>query len=397
MAKIALILGSGFSFDAGLPLAKDINKYFIRDNSKNILKFSSGEFMWTDFASETYKHNGRLGFDHLSYGILLNESVAMFIEDKSVFINYEEFYQYIIDNLKSELFIDKLKKRALIEFNKKFPKIKEYNNHIFYTSAITKFQRSEFISLINHLIGDLLYVRIDRNKLANSYATIINYLQEFDSIDIVTLNHDLLMEELIRDYLKKEYSNGFSTNQDILKSSEGKSLNTFMGDFSNKINIFKVHGSIDVYSYVVAEEKGSIVTPTDEVIFFQTHDYDEKQKPIRHDPETGEIVQRFHWAIDPQFITGINKIELLKKPGLYQNLYNESEMRLKDCETLLIIGYSFGDEHINELIERTINESKSLEKIININPSPKFPFETGEIEYLHIESIQELKSLTGNA
>jgi hypothetical protein len=49
MTKLAVILGSGFSKPAGLPLAREINDYFLRDNAERILKFSSGEFMWDDF------------------------------------------------------------------------------------------------------------------------------------------------------------------------------------------------------------------------------------------------------------------------------------------------------------------------------------------------------------
>ena len=44
MAELAVILGSGFSKPAGLPLAKEITNFFLRNNKKQILHFSSDEF-----------------------------------------------------------------------------------------------------------------------------------------------------------------------------------------------------------------------------------------------------------------------------------------------------------------------------------------------------------------
>ncbi|GAH69537.1 unnamed protein product [marine sediment metagenome] len=163
---------------------------------------------------------------------------------------------------------------------------------------------------------------------------------------------------------------------DLLSNSgDGKPLNLFQGSFSDTINIIKLHGSIDTYRYSVAIEKGSIVNPTGEYLYFKTLDYDEKQMPIRYDPETGEVVQRFHWDIDPQFITGTRKEEIITQPGMYKILFEECEKRIMNCKAILIIGYSFGDKHVNEIIQKTINNSKKLTKIININPSKALPIE----------------------
>jgi NAD-dependent SIR2 family protein deacetylase len=55
--KTLLVLtGAGFSKPAGLPIAKEIDDFFTRDNRNNILSFSSGEKMWVDFASERWQN-----------------------------------------------------------------------------------------------------------------------------------------------------------------------------------------------------------------------------------------------------------------------------------------------------------------------------------------------------
>jgi hypothetical protein len=393
MADLAVVLGSGFSKPAGLPLANEINIYFERDNAEKILKFSSGEFMWIDFANDTYKHNGMLGYDHLAYGILLNEFVNQYMNENKEFINYEDFYQYVIDNLNNEEVLETIKKKSLISFDAHFPHIKEgqfYNN---YTYAINHFQSREFKSIINHLIGDLLYVRNPIEEVKLLYTEFIHFCKKYDTIDFITLNHDLLLERLLKDLLSQEYSDGFTKDQKILKSLKGESLNLFQSIFSKNINLIKLHGSIDTYRFIVANQDGSRLTPTGESLFFKTNDFNEKQSAERYDPDTGEKVQTFHWDIDPQFITGTRKKEILDSPGMYKSLYEESEDRIWKCKTLLIVGYSFGDEHVNDTIELAILASPDLERIIVVNPSKGIPFDVSDVESHHLKSINELNTI----
>jgi len=393
MADLTVILGAGFSKPAGLPLANEISNFFTRDNAETILNFSSGEFMWIDFANDTYKHNGRIGYDHLAYGILLNEFVKQHIAENDGFGNYEDFYQYVIDNLYNEEVLDAIKSKSIISFDEHFPHIKDGQFYKNYTHAISHFQQRDFKSMVTHLIGDLLFVRNPIEEVKLLYKEFIDFCKKYDTIDFITLNHDLLLERLIKDLLKQEYSDGFTKDQKILKSLGGESLNLFQSLFSKNINLIKLHGSIDTYRFIVAKQEGSILTPTGESLFFKTHDFYEKQSAERYDPETGEKVQTFHWDIDPQFITGTRKKEILAMPGMYKSLYEESENRILNCKTLLIIGYSFGDEHVNEAIELAIIFSDQIEKIIVVNPSKKIPFDVSAFENHHLNAINELSSL----
>lgn len=392
MSEIAFILGSGFSKPAGLSLAKEINDYFLRDNAEKVLNFSSGEFMWDDFANETYKHNGRNGYDHLAYGILLNEFVNLYKLRTEGFLNYEDFYQFVIDNVSDDGIIGKLKENSFTSFKKHFPHINENAYYKNYTNAIEHFQASEFRSMINHLIGDLLFVRKPKDTIRELYDWITDFFSKYNSVDIITLNHDLLMEYLLTNVISKSYSDGFTKNQQILKSFEGESLNLFQNDFSDPINLIKLHGSIDTYRYAIANEKGSIVNPTGEYLYFKTHDYDEKQKPIRHNPDNGEIVQRFHWDIDPYFITGTRKKEIISKPGIFKSLFMQFRIRLMKCRSLLIIGYSFNDDHVNEVIKQALLRSRDLVIVINVNPAKNFPYKIKNALLFEFTSATELNN-----
>jgi hypothetical protein len=167
----------------------------------------------------------------------------------------------------------------------------------------------------------------------------------------------------------------------------------FTGVFKHKISILKLHGSIDTYKYEIAEEKGSFANLSGVFLYFKTNDFYDKQRPYRYDPETGKKVQSFHWSIDPNYITGTKKQEIISQPGMYKTLYEESEKRLMDCKTILIIGYSFGDAHVNKLIQKAIDASKALKTLVNVNPTNNFNFITKGIKVHHLTDIQELVSI----
>ena len=75
MSNLVVILGAGFSFPAGLPLANDIKKRFNRVQKEKLLLASSSEWMWIDDKDDASVNNGSLGFDHLAYSYILNEIV----------------------------------------------------------------------------------------------------------------------------------------------------------------------------------------------------------------------------------------------------------------------------------------------------------------------------------
>lgn len=390
--RIFILLGAGFSKPAGLPLAKEIEGYFTRNNRDNILKFGSGETKWYDFANETYRHNGKLGFDHLGYGYILNALVEAFIKKNGGFSNYEDFYQFLIDGYKQKGFIEQILKDAERVCLTEKPELKTNPNAENYLYTFKHTDSSHLTSLINHLIADLLYWRKAQDEIHNNYSSFIAYINRFESIDFTSLNHDLLLEYLLENQLKQKYSDGFSTDQKILFSSEGKPLNTFSGLFNESICLLKMHGSIDLYKYLFFKEQGSRVTYTGEYLYYKTIDYYEKQKPERCDPTTGKKVQTFHFEIMPQFITGTRKDSIIKNDKMYSCLYSEFDKRIHSHETVLIIGYSYADPHVNEKIKSAI-KCKTVKRIININPGMEFPFEKNETEIINLKNLDDLGKL----
>lgn len=80
--RTSILIGAGFSKSADLPLARDVEVFFIRDNSKKILAPSTGQYQWLDFANETEKHNGQTSREHYVAGYCLNAIVDYYIKEK---------------------------------------------------------------------------------------------------------------------------------------------------------------------------------------------------------------------------------------------------------------------------------------------------------------------------
>ncbi len=390
--SICIITGAGFSKPAGLPIAKEIDSYFIRDNRGKILHFLSGENKWIDFANDRYKHNGRINNEYILWGYVLNQLVGAYIDRRNSFENYEEFYQFTIDLFQREEDVEDIfenaRKNAEAE-NVYYSKVNPQYN--FYLNLFKNIARSYLIDLINNLVGDLLLVRKKRDKIIDCYKPFIDKLANYKVINIITLNHDLLMETIITWELGRDFSDGFTRNQNILVY-DGNPLNVFQNFFSEDITLIKLHGSIDMYKYEFFNELESNVKSTGEYLFFKTNNFREKQSPQRKNPDTGEIVQTFHRSISPQFIAGTRKDEIIAINELYKSLYHKFSEQITTAKELMIIGYSYSDKHVNEKIQNAIN-NPDLKCIININPNDNFPFYVpAHITVTNLKNIDNLQA-----
>ena len=97
MKKLTVILGAGFSFPAGFPLGKDIQDKFDRDLRNKFLTFSSGEWMFIEGKNDAEINNGTLYHKHYWYSYIFCEYLEAYKVDRGGFIDYEDFYQFILE------------------------------------------------------------------------------------------------------------------------------------------------------------------------------------------------------------------------------------------------------------------------------------------------------------
>ena len=74
-------------------------------------------------------------------------------------------------------------------------------------------------------------------------------------------------------------------------------------------------------------------------------------------------------------MTGKNVKSEKSKNNIYLNqLLSQFKDNIGKSEELIIIGYSYGDAYINMILQSEIEKSKSIKRIININPNVDFPY-----------------------
>jgi hypothetical protein len=383
---LTVILGAGFSANAGMPTASTIAERFNRDLREKFLSASSSEWYWIDDKDETFIHNGKLNYDYIAYSYVFNELVQSYISDRGSFIYYEDFYQFIIDNFKNSEWVEKLFESAKQSILNDKPYFLEEKNKEYYESYLFAFTHKQFqkvSDILNYLIGDILSV-IPKNdeELMEIYQGFIEHLSQFENVDIFTLNHDLLLERVL-ELNGLKYSKGFNIEESPISHND-LPIPFFNNNFNEKIKIHKLHGSLDFFQFRhYIKSEGLFLQPTGEYDYFMTTNYSTKHNSIRINPETKEVLQDYNPDILPKFITGTRKLDTIENDILFKQLFQNLQIVVESSENLFISGYSFSDEHLNEIIK-----SKAF-NFINQNPSTEYPFDgNGK----NINSLSELKN-----
>lgn len=360
-----IILGAGFSFHAGIPMVNDITAQFNRTNKNHILRQLSEEWQWDDINEEALVNNGRLGFDHIAGGYLLDELVKDFTKCSKNFKNYEVFFQYLLDNGNSnKCWLHNIFTKALAKISIEKPNLKKEYKDFLRIPAIAK-----LISLVNELISDILKPTKSFAEYGSKYEPFIKGIKNYRTVNIFTLNHDLLLEYLLYSN-NLSYTDGFSDyNSEVFHN--GTSQRMFQNFFlHNGIRLYKIHGSLDVIDFIVMNQTGSLLQRTGGHIYFKPDDYYAKHTSVRVDLTTNQVVQDFQPNISPFFVTGVDKLKTIEKNYLFSSMFSHMVNGLRSNADLFIIGYSYGDEHINNLIVENVSKYKPL--VVNINPNNTF-------------------------
>jgi len=387
MKKIVVLLGAGFSFPAGLPLANDIRARFDRIQKGKLLRMSSGEWMWEDGKDDTTIHNGHLGFDQLAYSYILDEIVKTYNREVEDFDNYEVFFAFVMDKFKDMDWFKAVYGRAKATLIIDKPYL--IDEPIPHSDYLSLFDRDPYleqlVQIINYLISDLLFINGNKiDKAFPKYQRFLEYIDQFDQADIYTLNHDVLLEGLLQ-RAGLSYSRGFTTENSEIQY-EDQPLKVFKNDFTEKIRIHKLHGSLDYFRFEHFEDRGRMfLQSTGKYNYFMTNNYRAKHYATRVDPKTKKVIQDMNFDITPKFITGRSKTEIINNDIMYSQLLENFKSSIADTEKLLISGYSFGDEHINDELKKRTNLS-----VVNQNPFEDYPFEADK--NITIDSLDELKN-----
>ncbi len=224
------------------------------------------------------------------------------------------------------------------------------------------------------------------------YYGIISLLKYHKVFDVFSLNHDLVMEEICNFY-KIPYKDGFYevvTNYDHItdfgvlnKEQIDKKEYNFFESGEVGINIIKLHGSLDTFA---AEDKrlylktrgkegvaGSCITAVRDLenagMKFMTENSTRATNELLVTDKRGEIQM-----LRRSLLSGANKFK-----GKFEQIIPVSFMeifreRLWGINNLSVVGYSFGDSHINDVLDGWMAEGNR--KITIYDPFRKNPPES---------------------
>jgi hypothetical protein len=162
---------------------------------------------------------------------------------------------------------------------------------------------------------------------------LIDFCSEGIGVDIFSLNYDLCLETAIVELANRKLVNGFT--------EDGWRASTLEDDTAD-VRLFKLHGSLDW----IDDEKAYGLCSL--------------QWPRHKDAEDVEGEHR------PLLIFGTDQKLTAKEPFLTLVYHFSQEVQRR--AVLVIIGYSFGDEYVNQIIEQGLRVNPKL-RIVLVSPN----------------------------
>lgn len=346
--SISFLLGSGFSVAADCPTKSDLNDVILDyAKNKNLKRSFSGVLCSKDYNNYGFSYSNQRELELLFAVILEYKRQRDF--------DYEVFYDY----LKNDAVTDK-------KLHKRLSSILEFSE-LGVSSDIRQLETAYNQLVAYSLIpkGNVSYydIFLKNENIRQKYCAFKKFIYKIlksNQVHIHTLNHDLLLEELLR---SKGYSDGFTKNDSsyygkirTYSSSKKVLLPFYNGEYDlKKPCIYKIHGSLDYYRFYENSKLSVLKAPygIDDSTF---------EKTLR-DTSTIRDIGNFH----PMFLTGVDsKKEMYIDNPFYKNQISNFQNNISNCACLFIIGYSFGDKEINNILFNC-----NTEKCIVINPDVK--------------------------
>ncbi|GAP61266.1 conserved hypothetical protein [Arthrobacter sp. Hiyo1] len=347
--RIAVLLGAGASVDAGLPMSTDLTKLLVEKLGEQLTYDRSVLDALHFVCSAMIGHRGSAG------------------ESPYAGINVEKMFSAV------RLLSERAEHEAAPFVSSWLPGVEGVDAHPVesldreiiesITSTLTG-ERGSSTSL-THLIssiaraavrpGDGSVYRKLENKLLPAVCTVLSqhedvtYLEPLANLarnqkhglDIATLNYDLTLETMCSKV-------GVPVETGMDKWIPGHPI--VFDEKTKQIRLFKLHGSID-WSYRLNKPD-----PTKSERLIRT------QAVTKTDPSSN---------YSPAIVIGDR--EKLGGDGPTLALMREFERRLERADRLVVVGYSFADNHVNAVIRNWINTGAERSLTV-VDPSwPRFP------------------------
>ena len=327
--SISFLLGAGFSKPAGFVTAADINLKLTQLNETNFSISTDNRAWW-------------LNNDEI------DPNASWSFKKERLFIRYiKDFYVQICESFNYEEFVDFCytfyeNTSIFLEFNKYLnEKNFEIENDFKYDQLIHTLHNT-----IRYLVKSLIYLNEEAYNLKNyeNFFAVFNNLSSLHPINIFTLNHDNLFEHFFNtNKLKGFLSDGFDLKNSRYYTPTTAGNKTKLSYFSNSyesdIKLFKLHGSLN--DFIFKNSNNEVVIVKDSINSWLPVIYEGENSSDYPNPR----------SMQPFFLMGSNyKIKHYTNPIYYNPLFERFREKLVESSYLIVIGYSFKDSKINDLI-----------------------------------------------
>lgn len=366
MEQTSLLLGAGFSVNHGYPTANQLNEKLTNLHPEDF-------WIYTDGTVRLKNKEDEDPCQYSSYArgkYFIVKLIEFYQEYSEKVFNYEEFYDFY-----NEIYRHEKQLHEFDEFCDRF-------RHAFQTDMDNHNLLSATNNIFNQLIGHYLvdkegiqfYEPVHYGKpIFKGYSGFLNCLENWGKNSVVhihTLNHDIFFEIFkSSDWIQENLSDGFrELGSPYYGNVEGKNkvrLSYFTDEYPDKYRLYKLHGSVDQFRFH-SMDKG-IETYVKIKHGIGANDL---YKEIEAD---GELTYINDWInYHPDFLSGTtSKILRYREPCYYEKIFNHFENNLASSESLVLIGYGFGDMEINNLISEMFDYKNRSLFVVEPFPSAK--------------------------
>ena len=345
-------IGAGFSVPAGLPTASKLNAKILDADKLPITFHTDGKLY---VGSDGKKPN---------FGIQSSLEIAYQIGIKFIHhyynkcceFDYEKFYEYLFDI-----------------FNRSWHKEQDndlqelycfLHNDTGYPDGLVLHRRIDEImqiypKLVHYLLNDRTQSTLSKYSKFFEYIKVL--IKQGNKVEVYSLNHDKIFEELIVKYgLVECFCDGFSIVDTPFY--EGKRpLERFCNQYDKSICLHKLHGSTSYYAFFVENKPNHLHV---ENLIKSNNSIDEYNLSYKNNNNNTRT--RSMLGIEAEYLTGItSKAKRYEAPIYYKPQFENFERDLMKTDEVYVIGYGFKDEKVNDIIKRNINKDA---KCVVIDP-----------------------------
>lgn len=354
--NIALLFGSGISLKALLPSTSILTKMILYDPM--VYQYTGGNYFSISFNENTKKSKSEDQLYIPDLGMIKGREHALHVQ---------KFIRCVYEGIKEVL----KKEQANYEeiyynlYEMRYPRLEEYQDspikpiaQWIYDNHRKLFEEYDHLPNFQQMARQgMIYIKC----LVSFYLwrdfdgeTNFRYLKDFfsvytsrnntiENLDIYSLNHDRLLEQCLND-LNLSFTDGFSLSDDGTRVWD----RTLFDHDDYIIKLLKLHGDVDRHWTI--DNSG---TKTHYIL----HDYEKYEK------EYGSHIAP---EVHPDIIIGTLNKKFEYKYGLAKELQEIFKDRISGIDTLIVSGYGFRDEGINESIIEWLDQEKRISKALVI-------------------------------